>query len=427
MNRTYLPATGTGRGWQCAQRVVAAMTDRGSAGTLCAIFLTTAARYPREVALRAPGTGVTITWGEYASRVRQLAAGLARLGVCHGDTVALMMTNRIEFHLADTAAFHLGAAPFSVYNTSAPDQLRYLLSHAGNRVVVCEQQFAPQLLAVTDGTAVEHMVCVDGAPDGTIPLAQAEATGDPQFVFDACWRSVKPWDQLTLIYTSGTTGPPKGVEITHAQMLAGLEATSKLLPAGPGDRLLSYLPMAHIAERSISHYAAMFSGAQLTPLAEMKHLPGALRELRPTFFGAVPRVWEKLKAAAETIVALEPDQAKRQAMQQALRIGQRYLRAGQAGPVPPRLAAAYQRAGQALSAIRFALGLDQVRAAVCGAAPIAPQVLEFMLGLGIPVSEVWGMSETSGIATANPPGAIRIGTVAPTPSRSATAAPTSPR
>src|SRR5262249_10543688 len=130
------------------------MTERGSANTLCAVFQATAARYPREVALRTPGAGVAITWDEYASPVRQIAAGLARLGVGRGDTVALMMTNRPEFHLADTAAFHLGAVPFSIYNTSAPEQIRYLLSNAANRVVISEQQFVPRLLAVTDGTAV---------------------------------------------------------------------------------------------------------------------------------------------------------------------------------------------------------------------------------------------------------------------------------
>ena len=209
---------------------------------MCEAFQATAARYPQEVALRTPGGAVTITWGAYAGRVRQIAAGLAGLGVRRGDTVALMMTNRPEFHLVDTAALHLGAIPFSVYNTFAAEQIAQVLANAGNRVAICEEQFATRLLEVTRGTAVEHVVCVDGHPDGTITLDEMVAGGDPGFGFEASWRAVQPDDVLTLIYTSGTTGPPKGVEITHAQMLAELAATEALNPGGmdAGDRLVSY-------------------------------------------------------------------------------------------------------------------------------------------------------------------------------------------
>jgi len=253
---------------------------------------------------------------------------------------------------------------------------------------------------------------VDGQPAGTVTVEEMVAGGDPGFGFEACWRAVQPDDVLTLIYTSGTTGPPKGVEITHAQMLAELAATSTLLPAGIGDRQISYLPLAHIAERAGSHYGAMFSGVQVTPLADAKALLGALTDVRPTIFGGVPRVWEKLKAGIETLVAYEPDQARRQAVQDAFQVGLQYVGAALAGEVPAGLAEAYQRADeQVLSKIRLLLGLDQVRSAVSGAAPIAPEILKFMLALGIPVAEVWGMSECSCIGTANPPDAIRIGTV----------------
>ena len=186
------------------------MADVGSPATICEAFQATAARYPRQVALRTPGGAVTLTWEQYASRVRKIAAGLAELGVGRGDTVALMMTNRPEFHLVDTAAFHLGAVAYSVYNTFAPEQITQVLSNAGSQVVVCEQQFAPRLLAIKDGTAVGHVVCVDGKPDGTITLEELVAGGDPEFGFEACWQAVRPGDVLTLIYTSGTTGPPKG-------------------------------------------------------------------------------------------------------------------------------------------------------------------------------------------------------------------------
>lgn len=389
----------------------ASAADLGSPGTMCEAFQATAARSPQQVALRTPGGAATITWGQYAARVHRIAGGLAGLGVGRGDTVALMMTNRPEFHLVDTAAFHLGAAPFSVCHTLAAEQLRHVLANAGSRVVVCEREFTPRLLTARPGTAVRHVVCVDGRLDGTITLTGLEASRSLNPGFEAGWRAVDPGDLLTLVYTSGTTGPPKGVEITHAQMLAGLTATSRILPAGPGDRAVSYLPMALIAERYGGHYAAMFAGVQVTPLADAKALPGALQDIRPTIFAGAPWVWEKLKAGAEAMVACEPDQARRHAMGQAIRTAHQYVRAVQAGAVPAGMTDAYRRSDQqVLSKIRFGLGLDQVRAATCGAAPVAPEVMEFMRALGVPVSEVWGMSECL-IGTINPPGAIRIGTV----------------
>ena len=389
-----------------------AMAGVGSAVTMCEAFQATVARYPREVALRTPGGAVAITWEAYAGQVRQIASGLAGLGVGRGDTVALMMTNRPEFHLVDTAAFHLGAVPFSVYNTFAAEQIVQVLASAGARVVVCEQQFAQRLLKVTGGTAIEHVVCVDGRPAGTVTLAELVAGGDPRFGFQARWRAVQPGDVLTLIYTSGTTGPPKGVEITHTHMLATMAAATALWPCGVGDRRICYLPMAHIVERAGCHYHAMFTGMQLTPLADLKALPATLAEVRPTCFFGVPRVWEKLQAQLEARVTGEPDQARRQAVQEALGAARQYVDAAEAGPVPAGLAEAYRRADeQVLSEIRLALGLDQVRFATCGGAPVAPQSLKFMLALGIPVAEIWGMSECSCIGTANPPDAIRIGTV----------------
>ena len=155
------------------------MADPDFPATMCEAFQSTAVRCPQEVALRTPGGAVTITWEAYAGQVRAIAAGLAGLGVGRGDTVALMLTNRPEFHLADTAALHLGAIPFSVYNTFAAEQIAQVLANAGNRVVVCEEQFARRLLEVADGTAGEHVVCVDGRPAGTVTLEEMVAGGDP--------------------------------------------------------------------------------------------------------------------------------------------------------------------------------------------------------------------------------------------------------
>jgi long-chain acyl-CoA synthetase len=345
--------------------------------TLTQAFQQTAAVDPDAIALRTPGGDVEISWGEYARRVRAIAAGLAALGVKRGDTVAMMLTNRPEFHLYDTAALHLGATPFSVYNTYAGEQIAYLFQNAANRVVICEQQYAPQILSAAADSAVEHVICIDGEPDGTTGAADLEAAGDGGFDFDAAWRAVESGDVATLIYTSGTTGPPKGVELTHANLIAQMDCSTAMLDVRRGDRVTSYLPAAHIADRWLSHYGSMAYGVQVTCVPDARAIAAALPEVRPTIWGAVPRVWEKMKAALEAGGVTDP------------------------AALPP----------EARAAVRAKIGLDEVRWIVSGAAPIPVEVLEFFLALELPICELWGMSELSCCATCNPPDDIRIGTV----------------
>ncbi|MEO6887125.1 MAG: long-chain fatty acid--CoA ligase [Jatrophihabitantaceae bacterium] len=380
---------------------------------MCEAFQATAARVPNSIALRTPDSGVNITWREYAERVRHLATGLAGLGVTHGDTVAIMLTNRPEFHLVDTAALHAGATPFSIYNTLAPEQINYLLSNAGNRIVVCEQQFLPQIRAAIEGTKVEHIVCIDADTEGTTTLADLEAGQAPDFDFEASWKALTSEDVLTIIYTSGTTGPPKGVELTHANMLAELDATTEVSPVTHEDSVVSYLPDAHVANRWGAHYTSLYSGLQIITLADMKQMITVLPDVRPTFFGAVPQVWYKLKAGIEAKLAAEPSGVKRRMASWALDVGICKVRLESAGtPVPASIRIQYALADRlVLSKVRAALGLDRVRFAASGAAAIAPGALEFVLALGIPCCELWGMSESSCAATVNPPDAIRIGTV----------------
>jgi long-subunit acyl-CoA synthetase (AMP-forming) len=386
--------------------------------SLCEAFQRTAAAQPEAVALRTAGGGTRITWDEYARRVARIAAGLSGLGVRRGDTVALMMTNRPEFHLCDTAAMHLGAAPFSVYNTLPAEQIAYLFRNAGNRVALCESQFVPLVRAAAAASSVEHVICVDGAPEGTTAIEVLEAGADGDFDLGAAWRRVEPSDLLTLIYTSGTTGPPKGVEITHANMLAQLRGTTALLPLMPGDRSISYLPSAHIADRWASHYSAMTFGVEITSVGDPRAVAAALPEVRPTVWGAVPRVWERLHAALEAAVAGSPDEERRRAMRWAVDCGLRRVRAEQAalagdGPGPDAsLLTECSRADElVLTPLRERLGLDRARWLVSGAAPIAVELLEFFAAVGLPILELWGMSELSCVGTVNLPERARIGTV----------------
>ncbi|HWU20808.1 MAG TPA: AMP-dependent synthetase/ligase [Nocardioides sp.] len=351
--------------------------------SLCEAFQETAATHADRVALRTPGDAVSLTWSEYAERVRILAAGLAAQGVGRGDTVALMMLNRPEAVLVDCAALHLGAIPFSVYNTSSPEQLAHLFGNAGNRIVVTQQAFLPTIRAC--GIELDTVVSVDGVDagddgdDGAIGLDELEASGDPAFDFESAWRAVRPEDVLTLIYTSGTTGPPKGVELTHASMLAQLRGTQQVIEVTAEDRSASYLPFAHVADRWATYYGAMVTGCRTTFVDNPQNIIASLGDAKPTVWGGVPRIWEKLKAGLE---------AK--------------------GITDPAALDADTRA-----AVLALLGLDEVRWSVSGAAPVAVEVLQYFSDLGLPICELWGMSEISCCGSINPPHDNRLGTVGP--------------
>jgi long-subunit acyl-CoA synthetase (AMP-forming) len=387
------------------------------AATMCEAFQLTAAERPEQVALRTIGDTVSITFGEYSQRVRQLAGGLHALGVRRGDPIAFMLTNRPEFHLLDTAAIHLGAIPFSVYNTSSSEQIAYLLGDAGNRVMIAEARFLDRLRGAIEQTeSVEALILLDGATPGSITLQELEeASADSGLDFETAWRGVEPDDLLTLIYTSGTTGPPKGVELTHANELAECRGVDAVGQPRAGGSVVSFLPHAHIADRGLSHYGQMVWGHTVTCCPDLTQVFAAVADCHPTFFGAVPRVWEKLKAALEAGIGADDDEARRAASLEAIELGLRKVRAEQRGePVPDDLSAAYDRAeDRVFSKIRAKLGLERCEWYVIGAAPAPLDVLEFFAAIGIPICEVWGMSELTSIATLVPPGAIRLGTVGP--------------
>jgi long-subunit acyl-CoA synthetase (AMP-forming) len=381
-----------------------------SATTLCGAFQATAAREPDEIALRNADGSVELTWSQYSARVRSVAAGLHAVGVRRGDTVALMLTNRVEFYSCDTAAIHLGATPFSIYNTSSPEQIAYLFSNAGNRVVITERAFLDRVLAAG---GPEVVVCIDGPADGSMTLEELEALPAGEFEFEAAWRAVSPDDVLTLIYTSGTTGPPKGVELTHANMLAQCRAAGAVLPIRAGARITSYLPSAHAADRWSSHYNQMLYGIQVTAVPDARTIASVLPGLRPTVWGGVPRVFEKLVSSLEAGIAAEPDEARRGALQRAIDVSLEKVRLKEAGePVPGELAQAHAQLDAAvLSKLRERIGLDEAEWIISGAAPLPRHVHEFLLALGLPMVELYGMSECSCVATVCHPSEARIGTV----------------
>ncbi|MDI1463038.1 long-chain fatty acid--CoA ligase [Catellatospora sp. KI3] len=364
--------------------------------SLCAVFQQTAARTPGAVALRDHVRGGALTWSEYAEEVAALAAGLAGLGLGRGDAMALMLGNRPEFHLLDLAAVHLGAVPVSVYNTSSPEQLAHVLRDSGARLVATESQYLPRVLA--SGVPLDAVVCVDGPATGAITLAELKAAAATAgFDFDAAWTAVGPDDLLTIIYTSGTTGLPKGVELTHANLLAEIDGLTQVVDLQPDDVGLSYLPAAHIADRLASHYIPIVYGLQIVCLSDLARLGEALQQVRPTFWAAVPRVLEKMRGRIEDALATAPAPRRR-----LLRAAMRAKPDSLLGRLADRVV---------LAKVRAQLGLDRARWVMSGAAPLPPAVLTYFLDLGVTVCDVWGMTETCGVATLNPPSAIRPGTV----------------
>ena len=382
--------------------------------TLCEAFQANAARRGDAVALRTPGGEVALSWLEYAGRVRALAAGLAAHGIGRGDVVAMMLTNRPEAHLIDTASLHLGATPFSVYNTSSAEQIEYVLRHSGATLIVTERQFVERVLSVRDSVpTLRYVFVVERASAGTADLEELIAAGDPGFDFEASWRSVTPDDLATLIYTSGTTGPPKGVELTHDNLLWTGRAWLEVTGLAPGGRLMSYLPMAHLADRVVAHYLGIIGGASITCVADAKAAVPAIADTAPTLWLGVPRVWEKLKASLEAGFSGEPDHGRRAAAERAIHAGVERVRLEEANlAVPEDLRRECERAdAEILAPIRERLGFPEGVFLLSGAAPLRLDVLEFFAALGLPINEGYGLTESSAVATINREGARRFGTV----------------
>jgi len=386
-----------------------------AAATLAEAFRITAADRAEDVAIRTRGDEYTITWGELRERVDALAGGLARLGVHRGDTVALMLSNRPEFHLCDLAAMMLGATPFSIYTTYTPEQIGYVVADAGAKLLICEQQYLPQVReARRDLPDLEYVIVVDGqAPLGTLALADVEGS-NPDFDVEASVAQIQPSDLLTLIYTSGTTGPPKGVQLVHRNLLAAVEGLEELITFPRDGRVISWLPAAHVAERNAHHYLPIVFGLQITCCDDPRQVFSYLPEVRPSWFFAVPRIWEKLKAGLETMIAGQPPE-QGEAMRAAIAASVEKVRLEQRGePVPGELAEQVAKAdAEIFAGWREMLGLDRVEAINVGAAPTPVEVLEFFHAIGLPLAELWGMSETCGAGSVNPPGKIKLGTVGP--------------
>jgi long-subunit acyl-CoA synthetase (AMP-forming) len=379
--------------------------------TLCALFDRTVRDHPDAIALRTADGTVSYTYARYRAAVADVAAALHACGVRRGDVVAMMFENRPDFHVIDAAVMHLGAASCSIYNTSPARDITHIITTSGAQIALCERNFAKRLREAAPGLTI---LCTErDVPDAT---ALDDLPRSDEFAFEATWRAVQPEDVLTLIYTSGTTGVPKPVELTHGSMVAEVLLAAEALEFRAGDRVPSALPMAHAAQRWGTHYSAMAFGLDVVCIDDLNTLASSLVTIQPDIWGTVPRILEKMVAAVRGRLDAETDPARRELVGTAIDVGQRYAAALQqarteGGQPPQVLADEREKVEPILAALRQSMGLGNLRWLMVGAAPTAPHIQSYLAGLGLEVVEVWGMSELGAVATINPCGAQKFGTV----------------
>jgi long-chain acyl-CoA synthetase len=373
-----------------------------NAETLDAVYREGIRNFPRpdRFLQKTDGAWRAISTAEFDRRVRACAAALAGAGIGPGDRVAILSYNRVEWAVVDWACQLLGAADVPIYTTLPEEPVNYILRDSGARAVFVEN--AEQAAKVNAGPSV---VSFDPAP-GVEPFEAflGRAAGDPPEA------RVSPEDLATLIYTSGTTGEPKGVMLTHRNLVSNLKAACAPLDLGPGDVALSFLPLSHIFER-ILDYAYFAHGAQIAYAEHIDRVSDNLLEVRPTVMGAVPRFYEKVYSRIrEAVAALPP--WRRRLFEWARRVGAEEAALRRRGrPVPLGLRLRFALARR-LVLRKFAARVGgRMRYFISGGAPLPPDVAEYLFSLGFTILEGYGLTETSPVLTLNRPGDIKLGTV----------------
>jgi long-subunit acyl-CoA synthetase (AMP-forming) len=409
-----------------AQR--AALQQAWAGQTLCDALASTVERYG-EMPAYSDRDGAdpwqTITWAQTRELALQLAAGFAELGLQPGEKVALMLPNRLEHVLADFGVLHAGGVPVTFYATLAAEQIGFMAGNCDARIAVIDgaselarwQQVLSQLPSLRTVIVRDAAACPSGAPYLSwrefAELGAERLAANPGPVASRV-AAIKPDDPVTLLYTSGTTGNPKGVIITHANVLYEVETGRAADLSRMHVRWVSYLPLAHIAERMFTLYLATCNATHTYFCHDAaSQLIGTMGEVKPTAFFGVPRIFEKVMAGIQGLLAGEQDADRKAAVAAAFETGLAYVRSCQYGEsTSPELAANFATADeQALRPIRSLLGLGEAEIVVSGAAPLPPEVGAFFGGLGVRIMDVYGMSETTGAFTTNTPGAFRLGTV----------------
>jgi len=393
--------------------------------TVPALFQRTAAQRPDAPALhfKAGTRWVPINWREYARAVSRLGNALLAEGLQPQDRVALWSANRPEWQITDLAILHAGLVTVAIYQTLAPDQVKYLLSHSESKVlIVDERKFLDQLLQMRhELPALQRVILIEGDHPGVeewvVSWEQALQRGD-EFgrarpgLLASRWRALQPEDTASLIYTSGTTGVPKAAILTHRNLTWTATATLQCFRGDANDRVVSYLPLAHILERIVSHLRQLCTGCQVYFCPSVDKVMEVVHDVHPTYFTSVPRLWEKIYAGIRD----KMDRVKgprRLVRDWALLMGALRTAAYERGRAPSPLVRWQWSIADRLvfRKIRETLGFDKIQVCVSGSAAVSPDMLRFFYGLGIEILEGYGLTETTAPATFNRPGEARFGTV----------------
>ena len=376
--------------------------------TIMEVMKDTAEKYRNKVALnmKTNGQWQAMTWGEYYDQVRTAARAFIALGLEQGKAVSILGNNCPQWFISNMGAIFAGAVPGGIYTTNSPEQCQYIASHSEANIAVVEnaEQLAKFKAVRDDLPDLKAIVMMNGSDPDEMVYSWAElskiAEKTPEDVLNERIKAQKPDDCCTLIYTSGTTGNPKGVMITHDNILWTAKQTIDLIGGGSDDIIVSYLPLSHIAEQLISQHGPYIMGATVWFAESLDKLGDNLAEIRPTFFVGVPRVWEKIQAKMMAAGAQNPPLKKKIAAW-ARKKGMEGGYAMQEGKSNPFL---YGLANKLVfSKVKEKLGLDRSRLFISTAAPISMDTLEFFLSLGIPITEVYGMSECTGPGTVSLP------------------------
>ena len=370
---------------------------------------------------RGPGGWEATSWEDFADEVRRAGAALVALGVEPGQAVCILGANRPEWVIFDVAAMAAGAVPAGIYTTSSPGECAYILNHSEAPVLLVENEEQRQKIVacMDDLPHLRHLVMMRDAPAVDDPMVlgwepfMARGEGGEGALAERV-AALRPDAVATYIYTSGTTGRPKAVMLTHDNLSWTSAQAAELAGAVQTDRLVSYLPLSHIAEQMFTIHIAAVAGIPVYYAESLDKLRDNLVEVKPTVFFGVPRVWEKFHAGVVDKMA-ENTGVKAKLVEQATAVGRRVVSSRCQGQKASLADVAQFKLFDKLvySKVKEALGLSEARLCASGAAPVSKLILEFFAGFGLPVHEVYGMSEDTGPTTFNVPGRTRFGTVGP--------------
>jgi long-chain acyl-CoA synthetase len=395
-----------------------------SADTVPARLFARAADKPARPAYyeKRDGIWVPTAYRAYSLQVKRVGKALMALGCEPGSCVSILGFNRPEWVIFDLASMCIGGAPAGIYTTCSPSEVGYIIRHSRSPVVLVENETQYRKVAAEAPSLpdLRWIVTMRGAnvdAPSVIPWEKLEERGEgiTDEAFFARLHALKPDGLATLIYTSGTTGPPKGVMLSHENLAWTSKTADQITGRGPvADVSLSYLPLSHIAEQMFSIHAPITTGAAIYFAESIEKVPDNLKEVRPTIFFGVPRIWEKLHAGISGKLA-EAKGAKAKIAAWAMAVGKQVSAHRMKGrPLPPALAAQHRAADKLFfSKVKAAIGLDRARLCVSGAAPVAKEVLELFTGLDLVVQEVYGQSEDTGPTSYNVAGRTKLGTVGP--------------